>query len=47
MSSSRIHFRARFIDASDAALEVWLRLVVGAIDAMPDPPPWLAAARED
>jgi hypothetical protein len=47
MSSSRIHFRQRFIDASDAAMEVCLRLVVGAIDALPGPPPWLAAARED
>ncbi len=47
MSSSRIHFRERHMDATDAAMEVWLRLLVGAIDAMPDPPPWLAAARED
>jgi hypothetical protein len=47
MSSSRIHFRQRFIDASDAAVEVFLRLVVGAIDELPDPPLWLVAARED
>jgi hypothetical protein len=47
MSSSRIHFRRRFIDVSDAAMEVYLRLVVGAIDAIPEPPPWLVAAREE
>lgn len=47
MSSSRIHFRERHMDAPDAAIEVWLRLLVGAIDALPDPPPWLADARAD
>jgi hypothetical protein len=47
MSSSRIHFRQRFIDASDAAMEVCLRLIVRAIDEIPNPPTWLAAARED
>jgi len=47
MSSSRIQFRGCFIDAPDAAIEVWLRLVIGGIDEMPAPPPWLAEARED
>jgi hypothetical protein len=47
MSSSRIHFRKCNMDASDAAIEVWLRLMVDAIDAIQDPAPWLVTARED
>lgn len=47
MSSSCIHFRKCSMDAPDAAIEVWLRLIVGAIDAIQEPAPWLMAARED
>lgn len=35
------------MDASDVAMEGWLRLVVGAIDAIQDLAPWLVDARED
>jgi hypothetical protein len=45
MGSSRVHFYRRSIDARDAALEVWLRLLVGAIDERSQAPEWLAAAR--
>jgi hypothetical protein len=47
MSSSRIHFRESYMDVSDAAMGVWLRLLVGAIEAIQDPAPWLVAARDD
>jgi hypothetical protein len=47
MSSSRIHFRNCYIDTSDAAMAVWLRLMVSVIDELPAPAPWLLAARAD
>jgi hypothetical protein len=47
MSSSCIQFRERHIESLDAAMEVWLRLIVAAIDTVRDPAPWLVAARED
>lgn len=47
MSSSRIHFGKCYMDAPDAAMGVWLRLMVGAIDAIEKPASWLVAARDD
>ncbi|MEZ4399712.1 MAG: hypothetical protein R3B06_06820 [Kofleriaceae bacterium] len=47
MSASRVRLRESYFDASDAALAVWLRLLVDEIDAAEAAPAWLADARED
>lgn len=47
MGISRVHMRDRFIDTEDAAMEVWLRLLVGAIANAAYKPDWLVTASED
>ncbi|MCA9678024.1 MAG: hypothetical protein KC464_23565 [Myxococcales bacterium] len=44
MGISRVHLRDRYIDTNDACMEVWLRLLVSAIESTHDKPAWLVAA---
>lgn len=45
MGHSFTNFRGNGFDAKDYKLEVWLRLLVGEVDRMPEPPLWLVEAR--
>lgn len=47
MGISRVHMGEQFIDTEDAGMEVWLRLLVGAIEEGYDNPPWLVTAAAD
>ena len=47
MGTSRVSFGRKHFDAPDPVLEVWLRLIVDEIDALPEAPDWLRTARED
>jgi hypothetical protein len=47
MGSSYVRFRGAGFEANDATLEVWLALVVRAVDRLPAVPPWLQEARDD
>jgi len=47
MGSTFVEFRGRGFEASDATLEIWLLLLVDAIDELPSAPHWLHEARGD
>lgn len=47
MGTSTVSFRDRTVDVADPVLEVWLKLIVDEVDAMPDRPEWLARVRDD
>lgn len=47
MGSTFVDFRGQGFEASDPALEIWLLLLVGAIDEWPSPPDWLKEVREE
>lgn len=47
MSTSEIEFRGREFSAPDAALDVWFKLLVDAIDTVAKRPEWLDEARDD
>ncbi|MEO8670476.1 MAG: hypothetical protein ABI411_04110 [Tahibacter sp.] len=47
MGSSTVTYRNQKFDAADATLEIWLLLLIDAIDAMPVPPAWLGEVREE
>lgn len=38
-------FRGQGVNAHDAKVEIWLFLLARKVDQMPEPPPWLRAAR--
>ncbi len=47
MSSTYVDYRNRGFEANDAALELWLALLVKEIDSLEDIPDWLAEVREE
>ena len=47
MGSTFVTFRDRSFEASDAVLEIWLHLLVEAIDKTPHLPNWLKEVREE
>jgi hypothetical protein len=47
MGSTFVSFRDRGFEASDSALEIWLRLLVDEIDKLPNVPSWLRETREE
>lgn len=47
MSSSTVHYRGQTFEANDAALEVWLQLLVREIDALDRPAPWMREMRDE
>jgi hypothetical protein len=47
VGSTYIAFRGAGFEAGDAAVEVWLILLVRAIDDLDDPPAWLREARDE
>lgn len=47
MGSTFVPYRAGGFEANDAALEVWLLLLVEAIDQLAEVPDWLSQARAD
>jgi len=47
MGSTFVDFRGKGFEAADAALEVWLALLVRQIDELGEAPGWLREAREE
>jgi hypothetical protein len=47
MGSTFVEFRDRGFEASDSTLEIWLLLLVDAIDELPNYPDWLKEVREE
>jgi len=47
MGSTFVEFRNRGFEADDGALEIWLLLLVDAIDKLPSAPQWLKEVREE
>lgn len=47
MGSTFVRYGSSGFEANDATLEVWLALMVAAIDELDRPPAWLAEVREE